>query len=72
MLLVALIFVDNIDPYVFNSGSDTTEELVFKAQRLLDAWHYILWFTGGELKLSKCYWTLQDYQWERDQCKMIC
>ena len=56
--LVALIFVDDTDLYVFNSGSDTTEELVFKAQCLLNAWHYILRFTGGELNLSKCYWTL--------------
>ena len=55
MPLVALIFVDDIDLYVFNSESDTIEELVFKAQRLLDAWYYILRFTGGELKLSKCY-----------------
>ena len=31
ILLVALIFVDNIDLYVFNSGSDMTEELVLKA-----------------------------------------
>ena len=37
MPLVALIFVDDTDLYVFNSGSDTTEELVFKAQHLLDA-----------------------------------
>ena len=60
--LAALIFVDDTDLHVFNSGSDTTEEVVMKAQRLLDAWHDILKFTGGDLKLSKCYWTLQDYQ----------
>ena len=29
--LAALIFIDDTDLYVFNSGSDTTEELVFKA-----------------------------------------
>ena len=55
MLLAALIFVDDTDLYVFNSGSETTEEIVLKAQRLLDAWHHILQFTGGDLKLSKCY-----------------
>ena len=31
MPLAALIFVDDTDLYVFNSGLDTTEELVFKA-----------------------------------------
>ena len=68
--LVALIFVDDADLHVFNSGSETTEELVVKAQRLLDAWHHILTFTGGNLKLSKCYWTLQDYQWQQGRCSM--
>ena len=53
--LVALIFVDDADLHAFNSGSETTEELAVKAQRLLDAWHHILTFTGGNLKLSKCY-----------------
>ena len=69
--LAALIFADDTDLHVFNSGSDTTEEVVMKAQRLLDAWHNILKFTGGDLKLSKCYWTLQDYQWAQGKCKMI-
>ena len=32
MPLAALIFVDDTNLYVFNSGSETTEELVLKAQ----------------------------------------
>jgi len=36
MTLVALIFVDDTDLYVFNLESDITEELVFKVQQLLD------------------------------------
>ena len=58
MPLVVLIFVDDTDLYVFNSGIDTTEEIILKVQRLLDTWYHILKFTGGDLKLSKCYWTL--------------
>lgn len=69
--LAALIFADDTDLYVFNSSTDTAEEVVTKAQRLLDAWHEILKCTGGDLKLSKCYWTLQDYQWKQGKCKMI-
>ena len=68
--LAALIFVDDTDLYVFNSGADNAEDVVIKAQRLLDAWHEVLKFTGGDLKLSKCYWTLQDYQWNQGKCKM--
>ena len=62
LLLAALVFVDNTDLCVFNLGIDNAEEVVIKAQRLLDAWHEVLKFTGGDLKLSKYYWTLQDYQ----------
>ena len=32
MLLAALIFVDDTDLYTFNSGLETIEELVLKAQ----------------------------------------
>ena len=69
--LATLIFVDDTDLHVFNSGSDSAEEVVIKAQRLLDAWHEVLKFTGGDLKLSKSYWTLQDYQWKQGKCKKI-
>ena len=69
--LAALIFVDDTDLYVFNSGADTAEEVVIKAQRLLNTWHEILKFTGGDLKLSKCYWTLQDYEWKQGICKTV-
>ena len=63
-LLAALMYVDDTDLYVFNDGSLDVSEVVLKAQQLLDAWHTALKFTGGDLKLSKCYWTLQDYQWK--------
>ena len=53
--LAALIFIDDTDLCVFNSGADNAEEVVIKAQYLLDAWYEVLKFTGGDLKLSKCY-----------------
>ena len=62
-LLSALIHVDDTDLYVFNHGSMRALEVVIKAQRLLKAWHEALKFTGGDLKLSKCYWTLQKCPW---------
>ena len=36
-LLSALLCVDDKDLYVFNSGSDNTENIVAKAQRLLQS-----------------------------------
>ena len=53
--LAALIFVDDTDLCAFNSGSETTAELVQKAQIMLDAWYQVLKFVGGHLKLTKCY-----------------
>ena len=61
MLLVALMFVDDIDLHIINSGSDRTEEIADEAQKLLDAWHFALRFKWEDLKLAKCYWTPQDY-----------
>ena len=55
LLLAALIFVDDTDLHAFNSGADDTEEIAIKAQHLVDAWHKVLKFTGGNQKLSKCY-----------------
>ena len=59
--LADLLHVDNTDLYVFNSGTDAITDVVFKAQRLLNAWHEALKFAGGDLKLVKCYWNLQAY-----------
>ena len=35
---------------------------------MIDTWHAVLQLTGGDLKYSKCYWTLQDYQWNNGVC----
>ena len=69
--LAALVFVDDTDLHVFNSGADAAKEVVIKAQRLLNTWHEILKFTGGDLKLSKCYWALQDYKWKHGKCEVL-
>ena len=58
--LAALMHVDDTDLYVINDGFVCALEVVTKAQRLLNVWHGALRFTGRDLKLSKCYWTLQD------------
>ena len=51
MSLAALMFVDDADLCVFNSGVDAMRELVIKAQRLLDTWHNILTITGGNFRI---------------------
>ena len=60
--LVALLYIDDTNLYVFNSSFDSTKEVVKKAQNLLNTWHEVLKVIGDDLKLSKCYWTLCDYQ----------
>ena len=66
--LVALMHVDDTDLHVFNEDFVDSATLVKKAQQLLDSWHEALHFTGGDLKVSKCYWTLQDYHWTNRKC----
>ena len=68
--IAALIYVDDTDLHVFNDGDSSTEEIVRKAQRLVDTWHAVLQVTGGDLKHCKCYWTLQDYRWSNGICYM--
>ena len=53
--LAALMYVDGTDLYVFNDGTMNALTVVIKAQILLNAWHEALQFTGGDLKLTKCY-----------------
>ena len=40
------------------------QEFVIKDQRLFNAWNERLKCTGGDLTLSKCYWTFKDYLWQ--------
>ena len=61
-ILAALMYVDYTDLYAFNDGFMCTIEIVIKAQMLLNAYHEALRFIDRDLKLSKCYWTLQDYR----------
>ena len=56
--LAAVILIDKTDLYAFNSGLETAEEFMQKVQAMLDIWHHTLGFTGGNLKLLKCYWAL--------------
>ena len=54
-LLVATLYIDDTDLYIFNSGADSTEEVVRKVWVLLDTWHEVLKIMGGDLKLLKYY-----------------
>ena len=49
----ALLCADDTYLYLFNDGSENTQDIVFKYQRLPNAWHEALKFTGGNLKVIK-------------------
>ena len=65
--LAALVYVDDSDLNILNLNQKSTVEVLEEAQALLNAWHFALRTSGGELKLEKCFWTLQDYVWTRDK-----
>ena len=69
--LVALTHVDETDLNVLNLNQKLTLEVIEEAQALLFAWQFALQVSGGELKLEKCFWTLQDYLWRNDRFKLI-
>ena len=66
------MYADDTDLYVFNDGTMDASAVVSKAQKSLDVWHEALKFTGSDLKLQKCYWTLQDYHWHNGKCTFSC
>ena len=68
--LLGFLYVDNIDIVALNQGRELEEEVVARAQLLLDHWQFALQLTGGELKFSKCFWTLQSYTWKNGQCEI--
>ena len=68
-LLVFLLYENDIDLCTFNLGPENTNDAVKICQRLLNAWHIALKCTGGDFKLSKCYWTLQDYLCQDGVCR---
>ena len=38
---------------------------------MLNTWHRGLSYTGGDLKESKCFWTIQDYTWKDGKCSLV-
>ena len=45
--------------------------MVEEAQALLNAWYFALRMSGGDLKLEKSFWTLQDYEWRNDKYHLL-
>ena len=62
--LTGFIYVNNTNITILNEGQETAEEVVARAQLMLDTWHRELSYTRGDLKESKCFWTIQDYTWK--------
>ena len=58
-ILAALSCADNAGLYILNSVSDNAHDMFLKSQRMLNNWHEGLKFAVGDLKLTKCYWTLE-------------
>ena len=56
--LIAQLFVDDTDLKIDNKGDESIEEIISRVQTTLTAWHKALQFTGGKLKLEKCYWMM--------------
>ena len=68
---MALIYIDNSDLNVLNLAYKSTLEVVEEAQALLNAWHFALKMFGSKLKLDKCFWMLQDYEWHNDRYRLL-
>ena len=57
-IIVALIYVNDTDIVLLNKGNKIEIKIIARAQLLLDLWHTVLSFTGGNLKVSKYFWII--------------
>ena len=62
--LAGQIFVDDSKSSITNKVDELELQIVSRSQEALDMWHTGLKFTGGELKLKKCYWNMQSFTWK--------
>lgn len=53
MFILATIYISNIDLFIINSNDKNVEEIVQRAQPILNTWHVVLKILGGDLKYSK-------------------
>ena len=51
--LARFLYLDDTDLVTLNSGEESAEAIITRAQLLVDQWQYALWLTGRELKHSK-------------------
>ena len=63
LFILAIMYIDDTDLFIFNTGSESEQEIAERAQKLLDTWHFALKLSGGDLKLEKSSWLLLLYQW---------
>ena len=57
--IAAFLHVDNTNLVAIKRSNESEAEIITRAQLVLDYWQEGLTITGGELKLSKCFWTIQ-------------
>ena len=63
--IIELMCVNDIDLNVLNIEGKYALEVIELDQRILDAWQFALSISGGDLKLDKCSWTIQEYYWKK-------
>ena len=53
--LATLLYIDNSDLNILNINQKSIFKVIVEAQALLNAWHFALRISGGELKVEKCF-----------------
>ena len=66
--IASFLHANNTDLVALNNGKELVRDIVVRAQSLLDKWDKALNIIGGDLKLKKCVWSLQDCEWKSGKC----
>ena len=66
--IVVVLSIDDIDLITINRENKSKEEVIVRAQLILDYWQARLEVTRWELKLSKCFWMIQANNLKNSSC----
>ena len=56
---------------ILNKVREDAMQIENKAQSMLNAWHQSLEHAGGQLKLQKLHWTMQEHAWRNNTASFI-
>lgn len=53
LFILAIMYINDTDLFIFNTNSESEQEITSRTLELLNTWHFALPLSGGDLKFEK-------------------